>query len=279
LVVYLAKRCATPSVAKEVKHGWWAADGYIWAYYDTSLFTKKAVPEAEGYVGSMENHCHVGMSKDPETTERDGPLQVRGIWCGCQSCVNYDFSQCLMKQEFGPMRFVHCKLAKNQQVSTTRSVALEEYAGNLDVGQTRAVHASRSEWDIEGPYWLVQVLGKAYQTSEDTVISGQSIPAGYWLVPAKWYKVVQTSQRAYVLQPERIELNVNAMVRLPDPVHFEPVMARKKPPQASRTQPSRHAAPQAQTAPLLPTPVREKLNFLGEPKHNEVLASLAEVRL
>lgn len=111
------------------------------------------------------------------------------------------------------------------------------------------------------------------------MISGQSIPAGYWLVPAKWYKVVQTSQRAYVLQPERIELNVNAMVRLPDPVHFEPVMARKKPPQASRTQPSRHAAPQAQTAPLLPTPVREKLNFLGEPKHNEILASLAEVRL
>ena len=49
---------------------------YIWAYYDTALFTKKAVPEAEGYSGSMENHCHVGLCKDTETAERDGPLQV-----------------------------------------------------------------------------------------------------------------------------------------------------------------------------------------------------------
>ena len=48
----------------------------LMAYYDTALFTKKAVPEAEGYSGSMENHCHVGLCKDTETAERDGPLQV-----------------------------------------------------------------------------------------------------------------------------------------------------------------------------------------------------------
>ena len=77
LVTFLAQRCRTPSVAKEKKHGWWAAEGYIWAYYDTALFTKKAVPEAEGYSGSMENHCHIGMCKDKETAERNGPLQVR----------------------------------------------------------------------------------------------------------------------------------------------------------------------------------------------------------
>ena len=43
---------------------------------------------------------------------------------------------------------------------------------------------------IEGPYWLTQILGKAYQAEEDVLISGQEIPKGYWLVDAQWYKLV-----------------------------------------------------------------------------------------
>ena len=43
---------------------------------------------------------------------------------------------------------------------------------------------------IEGPYWLAQILGKAYQAEEDVLISGQEIPKGYWLVEAQWYKLV-----------------------------------------------------------------------------------------
>ena len=35
LVTYLAKRCPSPSVAKALKQGWWAAEGYIWAYSTT----------------------------------------------------------------------------------------------------------------------------------------------------------------------------------------------------------------------------------------------------
>ena len=50
-------------------------------------------------------------------------------------------------------------------------MALEEFALTLDKGQVRAVNASRSEWYIEGPYWLVLIRGKAYQTTEDIVIS------------------------------------------------------------------------------------------------------------
>ena len=76
LVVYLAKRCATPSKAKASKHGWWGAEGYIWAFYDTALFTKKAVPEADGYTGSKDMHQHVGLCEAKETAERDGPLQA-----------------------------------------------------------------------------------------------------------------------------------------------------------------------------------------------------------
>ena len=36
-------------------------------------------------------------------------------------------------------------------------MALEEFAQALDKDQTRVVHASKTEWYIEGPYWLVKV--------------------------------------------------------------------------------------------------------------------------
>jgi hypothetical protein len=54
---------------------------------------------------------------------------------------------------------------------------------------------------------------------------------------ARWYKLVQTSQRAYVLLPEIIQLNVNArmpMVRLPGPITFEPMKAREQPKRPKR---------------------------------------------
>ena len=50
-----------------------------------------------------------------------------------------------------------------------------------------------------------------------------------WLVPAKWYELAQRSQRAYVLLSDKIQLNVNAMLRLPEPIQFEPVKAREQP--------------------------------------------------
>ena len=61
-----------------------------------------------------------------------------------------------MKSEFGSLKTVYCRRAKNQNLSETRSVALEEFARSLDKGQTRAVHASKTEWKIEGPYWLAE---------------------------------------------------------------------------------------------------------------------------
>ena len=117
------------------------------------------------------------------------------------------------------------------------------------------------------------------------MISGQQVPKGYWLVKARWYKLVQTSQRAYVLLPEIIQLNVNAMVRLPEPITFEPVKVRKPPQAKASAVPTRGsdrlaALPQAPPPPPLPPkPQRQKHNYLGEPTNNLILNSLAEVRL
>ena len=101
--------------------------------------------------------------------------------------------------------------------------------------------------------------------------------AGSNTVGTNWCRR-QTSQRAYVLLKEKIQLNVNAMLRLPDPIQFEPVKARKQPTEPSRN--SNRLRELAQSAPPPPAkPEREKHNYLGEPKHNVILASLAQVRL
>ena len=99
---------------------------------------------------------------------------------------------------------------------------------------------------------------------------------------AKCYKLVQTSQRAYVVFPnEDIMLNVNAiMVRLPEPVTFEAVKARKQlvvVTTAAANRPQRATAVATASAPSLA--LRENPPFLGEPKHNEILASLLGVGL
>ena len=101
---------------------------------------------------------------------------------------------------------------------------------------------------------------------------------------AKWYKVVQSSQRAYVVFPnEDVMLNINARVRLPEPVTFEAVKARKKPvvvTTAAANRPQRAIAVATAPAPSpAPLPLRKNPQCLGEPKHNEILASLADVRL
>ena len=176
-------------------------------------------------------------------------------------------------------------------------------------------HACRRR-HIEGPYWLAKILGKAYQAEEDLIISGQHISKGYWLVEAQWYKLVasfvhtlvpllqsrafvteatrllrstcrllttqvQTSQRAYVLEnQEKIQLNVNAMVRLPEPIEFETVKPRKKPVVAAPVRACARLQGRPQAAPPPPPkPEREKPRLLGEPKHNEILVSLSDHRL
>ena len=117
------------------------------------------------------------------------------------------------------------------------------------------------------------------------VIAGQEIPKGYWLVEAQWYKLVQTSQRAYVLLKEKIILNVNSMVRLPEPIVLEVVKARKSAPPKPPPPPSARSSArlQAQPAPAAPAvpaaQQREKPNLLSEQRHNDILASLALARL
>jgi len=113
LVVFLAQHKHGPSVAGPSKQGWWAADEYVWVYYDTRLFTASRVPEAEGFDGSSQMHAIHGRCVAPEAAKNDGPLNARGLFCSCDPCEQFDFSPgaCKMHAEFGPYKMEYAKRA------------------------------------------------------------------------------------------------------------------------------------------------------------------------
>ena len=93
-----------------------------------------------------------------------------------------------------------------------------------------------------------------HQNKEHISERPEEIPKGYWLVEAQWYKLVQTSQRAYVLLKEKIILNVNSMVRLPEPIVLEVVKARKSAPPKPPPPPSARSSARLQAQPAQPQP-------------------------
>ena len=73
----------TPSVAKDAKHGWWAVGRYFYGFYDTRLFTKEAVPEADGFDGSSQIHQIYGLCEAADTARREGP-----VWVAVRTAAN-----------------------------------------------------------------------------------------------------------------------------------------------------------------------------------------------
>ena len=61
-----------------------------------------------------------------------------------------------------------------------------------------------------------------YVAQENEVLNAtDEIEAGWWVVKAKYYRLVQRSPRAYQLEEEERLINVNALIRMPKPVQFE----------------------------------------------------------
>ncbi len=58
------------------------------------------------------------------------------------------------------------------------------------------IHADRH---IEGNVWLCLLLSDAFVALEDDLHSTDSIEAGWWVVKAKYYHLVQRSPRGYQL--------------------------------------------------------------------------------
>ena len=115
---------------------------YIW--YESDRFKVTVIPDAKGFDGSKEKHSLAGLCADAEKARIDGPLQVGHVFCGCKPCTQFDFSNCLMKREFGVLKAVECK--RDTQISPTapsQTQTLEEWAASLDAGSLVVLHAAR----------------------------------------------------------------------------------------------------------------------------------------
>lgn len=248
LVLFNAVNKQAPSTPKTLKHGWWAVGRFFNGFYDTRLFTKEAVPEADGFDGSAKIHQVVGLSEAAETAQREGPIWVRSTWCGCARCSKRDFRNCLMKDEFGvpELKYVHRKVEAIPR--QPRGVLLREFAASLQADQVVAVHAAHADLQMEGGYWLAHLQGNTYEALTDDLHSTDQIQAGWWVVKAKWYKLEQVSHRGYRLLESEFPLVVKHIIRIP--VAFDV---------------RRHST-------------RAGLEFLNEVKHNSILSSLAHVR-
>eukprot|EP00966_Prymnesium_polylepis_P127467 2948409-Prymnesium_polylepis.1 len=116
LVLYLAKNRSSPSVAKEDKPGWEAVDRYIYAFYDTSKFTKFAVPDATSFKGGQNHHRFIGLSTDKRKAEQDGPLRAAKLFCPCDPCLLLKTEDCLLRSVMSTAIRAQAPLAKGVPV-------------------------------------------------------------------------------------------------------------------------------------------------------------------
>jgi len=214
LVLYLAMHRPSPSVAKADKVGWEAPGRYIYAYYDTSKFTRFAVPEATSFKGCQSHHRFIGLSSDRRAAEQDGPLRVSKLFCACDPCLLLKTEDCLLQSLVGRVFRAQAPLAKGVQVRGPQLVSLEAFADSLDAKLLVAICVDESEVEVEGPYWLALLSGAAFVLDEDTWHSGQQYRKGWIVAPGRWYKLKQRSERGYELLPEEVLLVVNHMIFL-----------------------------------------------------------------
>jgi hypothetical protein len=125
LIIFLARRKHGPSIHGAQKQGWWAADEYVWVYYDTKLFTTSRVPPADGFDGSSQMHAIHGRSVATEAATIDGPVHVRGVFCPCEPCMHHDFSPgaCHMRPEYGDYRIEYARRSVARDPRVTRMQA------------------------------------------------------------------------------------------------------------------------------------------------------------
>lgn len=217
LVLYLADQRRTPSVAKSAKDGWQAATKYFMGYFDTSLFTKRSVPdcEARGW-GCHEQHVYIGLCADRQRAERDGPLRTGKMFCSCVPCSMLDFERCEMMTQMGRTRYVQVPLPTGTASRVPQITSLQVWADMLKPGMVAAVRATGAEHHIEGPIWLFLVDSEAFEVPDDMVHSTAEFEAGWLVVRGRWYELVQRSPRGYKLLPASRLCVVNTMIRLPN---------------------------------------------------------------
>ena len=128
LVLHLALNRQTPSVAKADKSGWEAPGRYMYAFYDTAVFTKSAVPDSTSFKGCQSHHRFIGLCTDRRKAEQDGPLRTAKLFCACDPCLLLRTDECLLPHLVTKAVRAQAPLAKGVALRTPQLVSLTLFA-------------------------------------------------------------------------------------------------------------------------------------------------------
>jgi hypothetical protein len=213
--LYLVQHKPTPSKAKIDGGGYWAADAILYGYYDTSLFTASAVPDALPFTGSSKVHMSVGMCDDKDKAERDGPLTWRNVVCPCAPCCRLDFPRCQMTGEFGSVKQSNVKRASATGLPS-QSASLEDFSKEIKANMVVAFRVADDEATIEGAVWLALMDGAVETLAKDERHAGQLFEKGWTVARGHWFSLTRAdpTKRIYRALEEETLFNVQAMMRL-----------------------------------------------------------------
>ena len=105
----------------------------------------------------------MGACEDKAKAEKDGPLLVSELFCACESCIRFNFSECEMTKHIGKKMRFEAPLAKGVATRRPQMESLEEWSDELKAGMLVACRASRTERHLEGDYWLAKLVRAAAQ--------------------------------------------------------------------------------------------------------------------
>ena len=63
-------------------------------------------------------------------------------------------------------------------------------------------------------YWLALLTSVPFELPENMVNAGSELEAGWWVVRARWFNLVQLSHRAFVLLKDPTLISCSSMIRL-----------------------------------------------------------------
>ena len=190
-VIYLARNCATPAVAKLVKDGWWTVGRIFYGYFEHRQFTALTVPKAVGFKDSHECHMFAGLGGDADEARLNGPLTVAAFPCACVHCTAGHFDSCQMRSTlFCNQRLRRVKTPREQNsLSGLRQLeSLHVFAAACKKGQLCASRVSSDEVCLEGMYYLMKLKCAPYTLDADTVFATDTFEQGDLVVKANYFK-------------------------------------------------------------------------------------------
>ena len=118
------------------------------------------------------------------------------MWCVCPPCLLGKFADCRMVAEMGGhMRRVRVPLAAGVQERQPQMQSLEAWGELLEKDMLCAMHVTKDDLWMEGPYWLVLILGPAFPAPSNLIYAGCEFEEGWLIVPCQYYKLEQARVR------------------------------------------------------------------------------------